>query len=197
MTGKDAEIINRYRKYVSNLNERFILFCYSFWLFEAIEEKRAPNVVGEGESDLNVRAFNNYKPFFTMSRHSLNYYFLSELAKLFDRDSQSLSFKKIINFCNANRKVLNVLCPSTSLIELEIKKIQPDIDVLIGYRDKYLAHDDLKKKDFDINRDGVLKVISSSEKFFKTLGCTTDYLEIKEESQNSLYKLTELMRSSI
>lgn len=211
-----------FQKYLKRLRSTYFHALCAFYVFDAIDELKAPNIVGKKEADENVKTLNRFKNFFVITKYSLNFYFLMELAKILDDAPRSLHLNKLINFANSNRKKLSAD---------EFKKINPDRaflqDLLNRYegvkkedfeeiskklngikkirekikkfRDQYLAHEDLKQEQVNISQEEVIKIfnlISDILNIFskKTDFSTTRYSHIENDCKKDTKKVIEYLR---
>ncbi|MFW6026378.1 MAG: hypothetical protein ACOCRX_08545 [Candidatus Woesearchaeota archaeon] len=157
-------------KYIKKMHDRYTFAIYSFYAWESLQELKAPNVVGQDKAEENLDIIKKYNSFFASAEESLRIHFFLELAKIFDNSNQSLHVDKIINITESNINNLTVeefkeynknqdrafakeLVEKYKRIEYsdikdlrEIRNKHSDsIEKLKIYRNKWLAHDDIKK----------------------------------------------------
>jgi hypothetical protein len=157
-------------KYIDDLRHRYYKTLSAFYAYEGLRETKATNILGQEKAEQNVKTINRYKEFFMPAEEALRVYFFIELAKLFDASNQSLHIDKIINFTESNlkhltvdalrehnteqdREFLNNLTGEyrgmahADLIEIRdlLEKHSESLERLRTYRDKWLAHEDIKK----------------------------------------------------
>lgn len=174
--------------YLDRLQSRYFKTFQAFFVYKTLTDLKAPNIVGDKNARDNVNITNNFKIFFVSSEEALRVYFLLELAKMFDISNQSLHIIKIITYTknqnenekltvdnfkesNQDRDFLEELIEDYKGISKEdIKKIEEILeknkDVLCRlktYRNKYLAHDDINKKEILIKDNEIIGL-------FKILG---------------------------
>jgi len=175
---------NRFQKlvdYLKQIQSRYFHALSAFYVYEGLRELADKNIVGKQEAEDNTRIINRFKNFFLPARESLRVYFLLELAKLYDVSDKSLHINKIINYAqieihdltvksfeeyNQGRELLQELVSNykglrqsdIDEIKLILEGNQSLIVKLKKYRDQYLAHDDLKKKEIKITQEEILKL---------------------------------------
>lgn len=215
----------KFRKYLEKLQSIYFHALSAFYVFESIEELKVPNIVGAEEAKENLRIMNNgsgFGGFFLIVRHTLNFYFLMELAKILDDAKQSLHLNKIINFAKSNKQKLNVeafketnqdrafLQELSKRYEGITKEDLEEIDKRLErtknirekikeYRDQNLAHEDLKKKKIIITQEEVVKIFSLIEKIlnifsYKTDFSTTSYQFAKSNCKEDTKRVFEYLK---
>lgn len=130
----------------------------------------------------------SFKYFFQPVKEACRCYFLIELAKFFDKLAQSLTLFSILDYSEKNikkltkkdflnyhkgRRILLELFKNYKSLSLsDIKKLRKKIDSnktilkrLKDYRDKYLAHDDIKKIKVKLTKEEIEKIFDLIEKF--------------------------------
>ena len=157
-------------EYAKEMHHRYFRAISAFYAFESLKEVRAPNIVGQADAEKNAKTMGKYNGLFTPAEESLRVYFFLELAKMFDSSKQALHINKILNFTASNLKKLTVNAfeeynqnqPRAFLETLVkeykgmnhkelviIRKMLNDhkatLKKLDTYRNKWLAHDDIKK----------------------------------------------------
>lgn len=174
--------------YLMKFRSRYFEALSAFYLFDAIEIAKAPNLTAEAHENVKVMKMNS--TFFTMSRHTLNFYFLIELAKMFDEVGDSLGINRIINYVDANRSSFtkdkflehNATRPFAAELAksyrrisnrelLAIRKLLDNNNIIIKkiirYRNQNLAHDDVNKNKIVITKLEVLKLFRILETILK------------------------------
>jgi len=154
--------------YTEKLRSRYLKILSSFKIFERFNKLSAPNIVGKKKAEKNVKIFNIFKYFFIITKEASRCYFFIELAKFFDTSKKSLTINKVIDYAEKNitkftkqdflnyhngRQILPELFVQYKQLSLsDLRKIKKRLDknkIIIKklkiYRDKYLAHDDIKK----------------------------------------------------
>ncbi len=160
--------------YAKKLRSRYLNTLSSFRIFERFNKLSAPNIVGKRKAEKNVKIFNVFKYFFLTTKEASRCYFFIELAKFFDTSKKSLTINKVINYAEKNitkftkqdfldyhngRQILPELFTQYKQLSLsDLKKVKKRLNrnkevikKLKVYRDKYLAHDDIKKIKIGIN----------------------------------------------
>jgi len=177
----DDKRFEKLLNYGIRLRNRYLRFLSAYKLYDEFNKLSAPNKVGKKKAGANVNIFNKYKYFIMSSKEALRCFFLIELAKFFDEDKirkQSLSVQEIVDFAlvdinsfsikefkkyHKDRVVIpeffEALVPLSKkdLIKIKnrIKRNSDIIDRVKEYRDKHLAHDDIKKRDVFINKKDI------------------------------------------
>ena len=182
-------------KYIDDLRHRYYKTLSAFYAYEGLREAKATNILGQTEAEENVKVINRYKDFFMPAEEALRVYFFLELAKLFDASNQSLHIDKIVNFTESNlkhltvdafnehnteqgREFLNSLTEEykgvahADLIEIRnlLEAHSESLERLRTYRDKWLAHEDIKKPELpDITGIELRALFQVLEKILNTL----------------------------
>lgn len=211
-----------FQAYLKRLNSLYVSALSSFYVFDTLKKLVAPNIVGENESEENLKVINQFRGFFVPARQAANFHFLMELAKLFDDAKESLHIEKLINYAEANNKHLSVKNFENAnqdrefLEELtkryeglkssdikEIKKLIEDnkttIDNLKTHRDQQLAHEDKNKKEVNITFEEVQTLFSIIEKIINTFSnktdfSTTDYSYLKSDCEDHTDAVVENLK---
>lgn len=199
--------------YLKEMNSAYFRALSAFYVYEGLVEATAPNIVGDDKAHENLEVMNTFKDFFLISKEALRVYFFLELAKLFDTSNQSLQINKVVNFTESQIKNLKVEDFSEhnkdrSLVEELIKdykgithedilalrqELEENKEVvkrLILYRDKWLAHNDIKKPDVPlITGEEIVSLFKVLESIMNTLSSrmnheTTSWRTIEENSKH-------------
>lgn len=212
----------RFRDYLKKLRSIYFNALSAFYAFEAIEELRAPNIIGKEEAEANLVILNKFKNFFVITKHALNFYFLMELARILDDAPQSLHLNKLINFANSNNKKLNIsefkkvnsnrvfldelACKYKGLEKGDFDKIKKQLEETLTirekikkYRDQSLAHEDLKKEMVNISKTEVIKIFKLVEEILnifsnKTDFSVTSYSHIEVECKRDIGNIIEYLK---
>ena len=161
---------NTLMEYAREMHRRYFHAISAFYAFEALKEVRAPNIVGPAYAEKNANIMSRYNGVFMLTEEALRVYFFLELAKMFDSSREALHVNKIVNFTSSNLKKLTVEAfkdynehqsrafiqnlvneyqgmSHKELIEIrkELNNHKTTLNKLNVYRDKWLAHDDIKK----------------------------------------------------
>ncbi len=96
------------------------------------------------EDEDSVQALNRYKGFFRSAHNALLWMTIVQLAKVFDRDTRTVSLRNLLNLAKGDR---SKLAPLISVEDLQaIEKRIDDNEALLGrlkaFRDQRLAHHD-------------------------------------------------------
>jgi hypothetical protein len=208
--------------YLKQFRSRYFEALNAFYLFDAIEKSKAPNLTSEAYENVKIMKFNN--TFFVMTRHALNYYFLIELAKMFDEVGDSLGINKIINFVDSNKKqftkseflIHNATRPfadelakryrrisNRELLALRklLNKNQALIAKVIKYRNQNLAHDDINKKKIAITKIDILKLFKILDAILKKFYYKFDFsvssfINIEKDCNESFKHLLENLKKA-
>ncbi|QQR84214.1 hypothetical protein IPJ72_03445 [Candidatus Peregrinibacteria bacterium] len=199
----------RFQKYIERLKQIYIHSICSFYVYEAIQESKAQNILGEEKAEENAKTMGNYKGLFSTLEYGLKIHSLMELAKIFDNAEGSLHINKLINFAKSNTKHLSsndfkeanqereFIDELTKEYEGLKKSDFEELDEMMSvnaelieklkvYRNQYLAHEDKKKKNINIAVEEVKKLFNIVEKILnmlssKTNFSTTMFEQLKEE----------------
>jgi hypothetical protein len=172
------------------LRSRYLNTLAARVLFDEFNKLSAIGVVGKRNAESNVKIFNVYAYFFLTSKEALRCYFLIELAKFFDegKRNQALSIQYVIDYANnhvenfsveefhkfyPDRTIIPELFKSFKALSVhDLRKLKDRLrrnkDVILRlkkYRDKFLAHDDIKKNDILItkkNIDTLLNIVKDT-----------------------------------
>src|SRR3989344_6318066 len=157
-------------EYAKEMHHRYFRAISAFYAFEALKEVRAPNIIGQSDAEKNAKTMAMYNGLFMPSEEALRVYFFLELAKMFDSSKQALHIGKILNFTASNLKKLTVdafmeynQSQPRAFLETLVKEYKgmghkelvvirkmlnnhkATLKKLDTYRNKWLAHDDVKK----------------------------------------------------
>src|SRR5690606_18788957 len=89
-------------------HQRYYRALSFFYMFDALREVRAPNIVGKEKAEANVKTMRGYRHFFILAEEAFRTNCLLELAKMFDASRQSLSINKVLGFTEGNMKNLTI-----------------------------------------------------------------------------------------
>lgn len=208
----------------TKLRSRYLLTIAARKLFDEFNKFHVINIVGKKKAEANVKILNFYKYFLMTSKEALRCYFLIELAKFFDEDNreQTLCIQNVIAYAEKrldsfsesefhkyhnDRHIIPEIFQSFKAlskkdldnIKRRIKRNHVVIEKLKAYRDKYLAHDDVKKKDILINgRDlnVLLKIARDTiDLLYKKLEfATNSYKNYEDEPVQEINRLIGVLR---
>ena len=174
---------------LKTMKSRYFFVLSTFYVSEAMIELR--------EVEKNRETMNKFNNFFDFTQKALQVYFLLELAKLFDYSDQALHITKIINYTESNlrslsakdfaesnqsREFIDELVENyrgmshTDLykIKSQLKQHRTTIRKLTTYRNKYLAHDDLKKVDVELTYDEITSILKILEEILNLFSSRFD-----------------------
>lgn len=194
--------------YAEKMRKRYFNTLAAFKIYEGFCKLSAPNVVGRKKAEKNVRILKNFRYFFITTKESTRCYFFIELAKFFDTSTQSLTINKVIDYAEKNigkftkkdflkyhegRKILPELFAEYRPLTLcDLKKIKKRlfankavINNLKIYRDKYLAHDDIKKIKVEISPREVIALLDIVK---STIGLLYSKLDFSVNSYTNFEK---------
>lgn len=199
----------KFQKYLLRVRSIHFNALCAFTIFETIEKLRDPSISGKLEVVENLNVMNRYNGFFVITRHALNFYFLTELTRILDNAKQSLHLTNLINFASKNTNSLSVkkfeehnpkrpflrelVSNYKGLTEDDFLKINKQLDDtkllrkrIKIYRDQNLAHEDMEKAEITISRDDIMilfKLIAEILNIFsqKTDHSSTTYEFAREE----------------
>lgn len=205
-------------KKVTKLRTELFRAHSSFRAFEAIQEMRAPNVIGETDAERNAKSIGDYKGFFNVAEHSLNTEFLVALGKLYDSHRQSTSIPKLINYIRANinhltiddfsnhfkdspdleyRKSDYVGVKEKDLKQAEkiISELSTSIEKLKTLRDKRIAHLEIKSIE-ELQLEVEPKELKPEDTKIEDL-TFGEILELIEKADQILNKLSSLIYKDV
>lgn len=189
----------RIMEYLKETKSIYLRAFSAFHVFETLEEALKINIVGEEKAKQNQEVMSNFKNFFLTSKESLRVYFFLELAKLLDVSDKSLQINKIINITenniskltvndfenyNKDRQLLEELVKGYKGITHEnineirktLKKEKNVISKIHTYRNKWLAHNDIKKPKIPtISSSELRSLFSSIEKIINLFTNNINY----------------------
>lgn len=205
---------------VEKLRERFLLTLASDKIFKQLSALRNSKVVGKRRAERNAKVFKNYLYFFNTIHEASRCYFLVELSKFFDplrarNETRTIywvlnyseryiaHFNKnvFLSFYNEKQVKQEAFRHYIPLHLRDIKKLrrrlkihQLKIEKLRTYRDKYLAHDDLRKQVVDLKNHEIkvlVRIIHDViELFYNKLKFSSNsYHNFEEEPLRDLKRL--------
>ena len=179
--------------------------AYEYFLVrDALKKSIAPNVKWEDESKKNVEIINKFIRFFWITLEAHRKMLALELSKFFDKDKDSLSLCKLINFINANINsfnkdnfivynkdrniydLANTYEPITNKvlddIKFEIEWQKELIKRLRDYRSKNLAHNDIKPQNIELFIGEIDELFKKTQKRLNKI-----QYQINHEEQRKLW----------
>lgn len=184
----DTSVFENAYSMTNRLRSRYLALLQSFNLFEKMKEQRSPLHVGQEEAEKNAQIHSKYKGVFQTVEYAVNYHFLVELAKFFDINPQSLTLVGVLRYTKNNLSYLTkenlrafVARDGRKTLEFFFDKYEPlricDIEDLESklvkkkdlilrlknYRDKFLAHDDIKKEVVTLNQEEIVELMGIVE----------------------------------
>lgn len=211
-------------RYAELLRGRYLHTLAAYKLFSEFNKLTAPNVVGKRKAESNVKVFNRYKYFILTSKEALRCFSLIELAKFFDEDDrkQTLSIQNIIHYAEKRIESFSkdefnkyhedrIILPEIfknykTLSQEDLNKIKRRIShnknrikYLKNYRDKFLAHDDIKKKEILINKKDVqvlMNIVRNTvDLLYRRLDfASNSYKNYEEEPVQNINRLIENLK---
>lgn len=210
-----TEEFKKLMAYIDELRSAYCATLSAFYTYKALREATDPDVNEASRATENGAIMSTFTSFFTPTKEALRVYFFIELAKLFDSSNQSLHIEKVINFTESNIKHMTVDAfeeynskqPRAFLDELvkayrgishadlvEIRNLlsahSASLEKLRTYRDKWLAHNDIKKPDLPtINEDELRSLFAILEKILNVLtsnlnGSSSTWSHIERNAQD-------------
>lgn len=212
----------KFQDYLKRLRSLYFHALCAFRVFDELEKLRAPNIIGEKEANENNEVINRFKSFFIISRESLNFYFLMNLAKILDDASQSLHLNKLINYVNSNQKKLNIeefkkinsdrtylddlvdryegiTKKDFELINKKLKETKNIREKIKDYRDQYLAHEDLNKNQIHISYLDIQKIFDLIAEILNIFSnkmdfSSTDYSLAIDECRDDTHDVIDFLK---
>ena len=96
------------------------------------------------EDEVSAQALNRYRGLFLTARNALLWSALMQFAKIFDRDSRTVSLRNLLTAAKNDRENLTPYATEEKLLDIE-RKIDASeslLQRLKGFRDQRLAHHD-------------------------------------------------------
>lgn len=208
---------------IRKIRTRYINTLSVYKIYDCFNTLAASNIIGKKKSNKNVGIFNSFKYFFQPVKESCRCYFLIELAKFFDKSSQSLTVFNVLGYSKKNikkltkkdflnhykdRKILPELFKNYKALSLsDIKKLEKRIassrvilKKLKDYRDKYLAHDDIKKIKVKLTKKEIEEILNLIEKFIDLYYLRLDfasnsYINFREQTVKETQRLIEYLQN--
>ncbi|KKP93280.1 MAG: hypothetical protein UR98_C0007G0012 [Parcubacteria group bacterium GW2011_GWA1_36_12] len=189
----ENRIFKNLMEYVKAMHRRYFHALSAFYVYEGLNEVIASNVIGQSLAEKNVKVISDFRNFFMPAKEALRVYFFLELAKMFDSSDQSLHINKILNITESNLKNLTVDAfkeynenrvfteeltagyrgmdyGDVLLLKKMVDENKDILDKLNDYRDKWLAHDDIKKPEVPaITGEEVKKLFAVLEKILNSI----------------------------
>ena len=220
---QDQIRFKKLHEYSNQLRNRYLLVLSSNKIFNELNKMSAINIVGKKKAESNVKVFNQYRYYFLTSKEAVRCFLLIELAKFFDEDKrkQTLSIQNVIHFAEKriesfstdefkkfhnDRKIIPELFESFKpLSQTDLNRIKrrlirnsDSIARLKKYRDKFLAHDDTKKKIILINKKDInilFKIIKDTiALFYNRLDFSSNsYMNYEEEPLREINHLLKAL----
>lgn len=96
------------------------------------------------EDKVSAQALNRYRGLFLPARNALLWAALMQFAKVFDRDSRTVSLRNLLTLAKNDRENLTPYAAEENLLDLEQKIDASEglLERLKGFRDQRLAHHD-------------------------------------------------------
>jgi hypothetical protein len=210
--------------YAKKLRDRYLNTIATRVLFDKMNELNIVGKVGKKKANENVKIINFHKYFFGTIKEATRCYFLIELAKFFDqsKSNDSLTLYKVIKYAentlasysvenfqkyHKDRKIFPDLFNGYKpLSENDLNKLKnklsknsDKIERLKTYRDKFLAHDDIKKVSVEITKKDVsvlMKIIENAIDllYSKLEFSENDYRNFKENPKREIDRVMESLR---
>lgn len=199
----NSNIDKQFAEYLERLQGLYQASLWSYYIYEWLEEVRAPNIVGQENAEKNVKIWKQYNNFFTITRQATNAYFFLELTKLFDTQEQALKIAKLINIAKNNKKRLKKKDNAPGLGDsdlVEINNLLEENKYLIkklkDYRDEHICHEDINKNSISINWEEINKLMGVIARIFNTFSLklyssSTWFDWWKEDFKSTVKKLFE------
>jgi hypothetical protein len=212
--------------FAKKLDNRYLLTIASRKIFDEFNKLLTISIIGKKNAEANAKILGSYKYFFATTKEAVRCFFLIELAKFFDEDKQrqTLSIQNVIDFAkkriesfsvdqfqkyHKERKIIPEIFEKyraltqkdLDSIEKRINRNKNRVKNLKTYRDKFLAHDDVKKQDILINRRDInvlLRIIKDTIGllYMKLDFSSISYVNYEEEPILELNHLIKVLKES-
>jgi hypothetical protein len=151
--------------------------------------------------DRSAHALNRYRGFFIPAQLSLKQMALLQFAKVFDRDSRTVSIYSLLSAAKNNPRLLVPYAKEHDLQNLESKITGNDklLTRLKGYRDQRLAHhDQVVTRDTSLPFGQVRQLIDDVKDMHNSLsnwhdGSTTSFDLLSREAERDTSEVIEIM----
>lgn len=106
------------------------------------------------QDDDSAQALNRYRGLFLTARNAMQWSALMQLAKIFDKDTRTISLRTLLTTAQSNPNELtpNITDEDLTSIEHQIEEKEPILESLKRFRDQRLAH-------WDANVTGDVKLL--------------------------------------
>jgi len=124
-----------------------------------------------------VDVINRYKNFFQPVRYALHYTWIMGLAKIFDKDTRTISLINLLDVVSNNELELVPNCSHGGILELKdlVKQHDDTLDKIKNLRDQYFAHHDKNPKSkLGITKGEIDKLAETIRKVFNRLSAAHD-----------------------
>ena len=175
-------------------------------IFNRLNQQKTYSCVGKSAAESNVHIFKKYSYFFGSIKEALRIYVVIELAKLFEKDQKSRNQSLNINYI-LNRIEKNIDKYGNTISYQDIKRIKKrlldnkkKIKNIKDYRDEYIAHDDISKKEYSISNRDISTLLTIAKDIINLLYLKFEFLSnsyenFKEEPVNNLNQLMKDLMS--
>ena len=189
--------------YLGEMHARYLDALAVFSVYESLRELRAPNHIGQEESDKNAEMMSMFRHFFKPVEEATLRWAALELAKIFDGHRDSVAIPSVLRYIEGNgrhltREDFREFNPGRPYLEnlyehyegvqkVDIEKIRKWMDdhkdlleKFKEFRDSHLAHSDKKRTSVTITFDEVRALLAFAEE-------TLNFLSDKLNSSQTLY----------
>jgi len=209
--------------YIKKLRTRYMNTLSAYKIYDCFNVLAATNIIGKEKASKNVSILNSFKYFFQPVKEACRCYFLIELAKFFDKSTQSLTVFNVLDYSekkikkltkkdflnyHKGRKILPELFKNYKPLSLsDIKKLRKKIasnktilKKLKDYRDKYLAHDDIKKIKVKLTKREIERIFDLIEKLIELYYLRLDfasnsYINFEEKPAEETKRLIDYLQN--
>jgi len=214
---------SKFQDFLKRVRKTYFNTLCAFYTYEALEELKATNILGQKKAEENVAIMNRFKNFFATTQNATITEYLLGLAKILDNhrdDPISIPFlikyarghkekftKEEFEKFNKGRTLLDNLLKRYKIItdqdldqiEKQLLEIEAQRKQIKDIRDKYLAHDDQIKPEIFIKNDEIIGVFNSIAEILdvfsqKTDFSTTSYDHVEEECKRDTKNILEYLK---
>lgn len=154
------------------------------------------------EDDDTAQALNRYRGLFLTARNAMQWSSLMQLAKIFDKDTRTISLRNLLIAAQSNPNELTPFITDEDLtfIEHQIEEKEPILERIKGFRNQRLAHWDANVTgDSKLLLDDIKELLEDIKSMYNTLlrgheGSSVSYHNLINTAQRHTSKVVSIMR---
>lgn len=185
MKPKNTVYFKNITGWMERIKSRYLYTLAAHKTFLELDRAKTISYSGKNLAYKNVDILKKYSYYFLTSKEGIRYYLIIELAKFFEVDTKgdSLTLDHLLKYTETNLRFLSKdyfkeyhkereflqkdidRLDEITLIEINnfknrISKNKEKIQRIKNYRDKYIAHDQLKKKTYLVNTRDITTLLN-------------------------------------